>query len=100
MAVFIDSFSQLQDFIDDVVQRLKKDVSEISADSELQKHISCVMQGFLKADSIAGNGGREVIETFGQVWNNLRPAKEHQTLDEYLEFRHRNIAAKLVLDPE
>lgn len=57
------------------------------------------MQGFQKADSIAGNGGREVIETFGRCCKNLRPAKEFQTLDEYLEFRHHNIAAELVLEP-
>ena len=87
---------QLKPFVEDFVQRLSNDALKTASDSELQKHIDTVMQGFRKADSAVGNGGREVIEAMSNSFRRMRPEMKFHTLEQYLEFRHDNVGAKLV----
>ena len=88
---------QLKPFVEDFVKRVNNHVSSSPSDTELQKHIDSVMRGLRKADSIIGSGGQEVIEAMSQSFQRMRPEMQFQTVRQYLEFRHDNVGAKLVI---
>lgn len=83
--------------MEDFVNRINNTIKSPS-DSILQQHVDSIVQGFRNADSIAGNAGHEVVEAMSLSFRRMRPDQHFQSLRQYLEFRHDNVGAKLVLN--
>ena len=78
------------------MNRINHSVLGSPSDSQLQQHIDSVIDGFRKADSIAGSAGHEVIKAMSQAFRRMRPERQFGSLRQYLEFRHDNVGAKCV----
>ena len=83
----------MEDFANRINNTLKS-----PSDSLLQQHVDSMTQGFRNADSIAGNAGHEVVEAMIRSFRRMRPEQQFQSLRGYLEFRHDDVGAELVLN--
>ena len=82
----------MEDFVNRITHTIKR-----PSDSLLQQHVDSIIQGFRDADSVAGNAGHEVVEAMSRSFRRMRPKQQFQSLGRYLEFRHDNVGAELVL---
>ncbi|GME27018.1 Terpenoid synthase [Neofusicoccum parvum] len=83
---------------DDFVRRLRGGVSGDEAGrTELQTLIDVVVKGFKHQDTIAGNGGQEVIDRVVDFSSHVPPRSEFKTFDEYMRYRFDDVAAPFLI---
>lgn len=84
---------QLQKAQEDFIRRLKQqDKLDPSPLSPLQQRINEIVQEFYNEDSVAGNGGSEVITAMCDWVIHNAPKKQFNNVREYMEYRWNDSA--------
>ena len=80
-------------FRDDFLRRLDSRREPSYESSPLQRHINDVIRGIEAEDTAGGDGGKEMLEALHAAFRYVHPETRFQSVDEYLEFRRKNVGA-------
>lgn len=74
------------------IQLIQGKIDSAICETPLQRRIAEVHRGFLDEDSIAGNGGADVLKTLLEFSRHSPPLHDFATVREYLDYRYVDIA--------
>lgn len=80
-------------FRDDFLRRLDTRREPSCESSALQRHINDIIRGMGTEDTAGGDGGKEMLDALRTAFRYVHPETRFQSVDEYLEFRRKNVGA-------